>query len=85
MIVVKAAEYMQEYCIRVTFSDGVTKTVDLASELTGPMFQLLQDKTLFSQLSVDPDSETIVWPNGADIAPEYLYERGKLYNSQQNA
>ncbi len=75
-IFVKAAEYLKDYQILVTFSDGTVKRVDLSGALNGPMFEPLQDKGYFTQLSVDEESETIVWPNGADIAPEYLYQHG---------
>jgi hypothetical protein len=37
------------------------------------MFEPLQDESLFSQLRFDPEADTIVWPNGADLAPEYLH------------
>jgi hypothetical protein len=56
------------------FQDGVNGTVDLSAELWGPMFEPLRDATLFAQVSVHPELETVTWPNGADLAPEYLYE-----------
>ena len=72
-ITVTTANYIQEYKIEFQFSDGKTGIVDLFSSLTGPVFQSLQDMTLFCDFSIDPDLETIVWSNGADLAPEYLY------------
>jgi len=45
----------------------------LSSVLKGPVFEPLRNKSLFSKLKVDEELETIVWPNGADIAPEYIY------------
>jgi hypothetical protein len=47
--------------------------IDLSSALEGPAFQQLQDITVFAQLRVDKELDTIVWPNGADFAPEFLY------------
>lgn len=65
--------YLHEYKIQVTFNNGRTGTADLRSVLTGKMFEPLQDTSVFAQLTIDPDLETIVWPNGADLAPEFLY------------
>ena len=65
--------YLHEYKIQVTFNNGRTGTADLRSVLTGTMFEPLKDTSVFAQLTIDPDLETIVWPNGADLAPEFLY------------
>lgn len=56
------------------FSDGVEGEADLTDWLTGPVFEPLQDVERFAQVRLDPPF-TIAWPNGADIAPEALYER----------
>ena len=37
------------------------------------MFEPLKDKTLFAQAAIHPELETVTWPNGADLAPEFLY------------
>jgi len=62
------------YRLWIRFDDGKAGTVDLAAELWGPMFEPLKDTEFFAQASVDPDLETVTWPNGADLAPEFLYE-----------
>ncbi len=67
------AKYLEDYRVKVSFNDGKTGTVDLSQSLTGSVFNLLQDKKVFSQLKVDKVLDTIVWPNGVDFAPEYLY------------
>jgi hypothetical protein len=54
--------------------DGTSGTVDLAQELWGPMFEPLANPDLFHQAMVDPELETVVWPNGADLSPEFLYQ-----------
>jgi hypothetical protein len=56
------------------FEDGVTGEIDLAGfvEFTG-VFAPLADEREFAKVRVDPDLGTIVWPNGADLAPEMLY------------
>lgn len=45
----------------------------MAQSLTGKVFDPLKDMKMFSRFTVDKELDTIVWPNGADIAPEYLY------------
>jgi hypothetical protein len=72
MIFVKSAKYLIDYKIFVTFDDGSAGEVDLRGLLSGPVFEPLKDKNYFSRLMVDPELETIVWPNGADLAPEFL-------------
>ena len=62
------------YRLWIRFDDGTTGTVELAAELWGPMFEPLKDNAFFAQASVDPDLETVTWPNGADLAPEFLYK-----------
>jgi hypothetical protein len=68
-------EYLGDYRLRIRFADGVEGAIDLEDGLWGEMFEPLKDRTLFSALHLDPDLGTIVWPNGADLAPEFLYAR----------
>ncbi|MFV1976489.1 MAG: DUF2442 domain-containing protein [Candidatus Scalindua sp.] len=68
-------KYQGEYRIWLRFSDGVEGEVDFENELWGEVFQPLKDKTRFAELSLDKELETIVWPNGADFAPEFLYQQ----------
>jgi len=68
-------EYLGDYRLRIRFADGVEGEIDLKDELWGEMFEPLKDKALFSALHLDSDLGTIVWPNGADLAPEFLYAR----------
>lgn len=70
--------YREGYKLRVTFNNGVIKDVDLKDELYGEMFEPLRDITVFKQVIVNPDTNTIEWPNGADFAPEFLYKIGKV-------
>ncbi|MET0379663.1 MAG: DUF2442 domain-containing protein [Spongiibacteraceae bacterium] len=74
MLHVTSAKYIDDYRIWVCFDDGTEGEADLSSALSGPAFAPLRDKTVFGRFSVDPELETIVWPNGADLAPEYLKE-----------
>ena len=70
---VTRVEYLRDYVLRVTFNDGRVGEADLASALSGPVFAPLKDKALFAQAAIDPELETVAWPNGADLAPEFLY------------
>ena len=72
-ITVISATYVEQYQIQIQFSDGKTGIIDLLPFLQGPVFQPLHNPEAFQQFSVDPDLETIVWQNGADLAPEFLY------------
>lgn len=65
-------QYLQNYQLKLTFNDGVAGVVDLSNELWGEMFEPLQDTTLFSRVRLDKELDTIVWDNGADLAPEFL-------------
>ena len=66
------AEYQQDFKILLKFNDGLTGTVDLINYLDGEVFEPLKNKNYFKTFSVD--SWTIGWDNGADFAPEFLYE-----------
>jgi hypothetical protein len=71
---VVAVEAVGGYRLRLTFTDGTVGVVDLAYLLgRGPVFEPLHEAEYFAQVRVDPDGGTIVWPNGADVAPEPLY------------
>ncbi len=75
---VKEAKYLHDYVIWLRFNDGAEGEVDLQNELEGEMFAPLADKRAFRRFRVDPELETIIWDNGADLAPEYLYENMKV-------
>jgi len=66
--------HLEGYKLWLRFRDGVSGTVDLTSELWGPVFEPLKDVSLFAQAAVHPELETVTWPNGADLAPEFLYQ-----------
>ena len=62
------------YLLTVQFDDGTKKTLNLEPLLFGEMFEPLRDPAYFALASVDTELGTVVWPNGADLAPEFLYE-----------
>ena len=66
------ARYINGYTVWLRYADGAEGTVDLSGELSGPMFEPLRDRAVFSQLRLHPELHTLVWPNGADLAPEFL-------------
>lgn len=71
---VKEIEYKEAHVFEVLFEDGVCGEIDFSSFLNaGPVFDPLRDLNYFRQAVVD--GGTIAWPNGADIAPETLYEQ----------
>ena len=59
--------------VEVCFDDGREGVADLTEALEGPMFDALKDPDVFRKLRIDEELQTIVWPNGADLAPEYIY------------
>ena len=68
------AEYLRDYKILATFEDGKAGVIDLEHELWGEEFEPLREVGLFRRFRFDAELDTIVWPTGADLAPEYLYE-----------
>ena len=73
MVRVTDVKVLDGYRLQLMFSDGSRRVVDLANELSGPMFEPLQELSVFRQVRLDTELGTIVWPNGADIAPEALH------------
>jgi hypothetical protein len=69
--------YLKDYQLRLEFNDGKVKDLDLKDELYGEVFEALRELELFRKVAVNPDTGTIEWPNGADFAPEFLYEIGQ--------
>ena len=66
------ADYCGDHCIHVTFNDNSEKTIDFRPWLHGPVFEPLKNRNYFRRFSLE--GGTVAWPNGADIAPETLYE-----------
>lgn len=79
------ARHAGMYRVWLRFDDGLTGEIDLEDELWGPVFDPLKDVAEFAKLRADSEADTIVWPNGADLAPEFLYDRLKAALSGRNA
>ena len=67
------ARYVDGYRIEVTFDNGRKGIADLGGMLRGSVFEKLKDEKEFQRFEVDAELDTIVWANGADVAPEYIY------------
>ncbi len=70
---VREIEYRGGWVFRILFDDGLEGEVDFSEYIgKGPVFEPLRDESYFRNASIE--GGTIAWPNGADIAPETLYE-----------
>jgi len=72
------AKLVRDFVVWVRFNDGSEGEVDLTGELEGPVFEPLKDPKAFAQFRLDPEVHTLVWPNGADLAPEFLHEHARV-------
>ncbi len=68
------AEVSGRLTLRLSFNDHTCKTVDITPLLIGPIFEPLRDPAYFARMELDTVCRTVVWPNGADFAPEALHE-----------
>jgi len=69
------ANYVKDYILHLYFSDGSEGEIDLEPDLDGEIFMPLKDVSYFRSFTVNHELHTITWPNGADFAPEFLYEK----------
>ena len=72
------ARYVRDYVIWLRWSDGSQGEVDLRDELDGPIFEPLKDLSFFRSFTLSSELDTLVWPNGADLAPEFLREHTRV-------
>lgn len=75
MLEITRAEHLESFRIHLYFSNGEDGVVDLCEDLWGPVFEPLKDPTRFKECKVSEVLHTIAWENGADFAPEFLYDR----------
>jgi hypothetical protein len=78
MLNLTSVRHLRDYSLWLCFSDGSEGEVDLRAELEGPVFEALRDVALFAHARVHPELRTVVWPNGADFAPEFLHAQLQL-------
>jgi len=67
-------QYLTAYRLWLQFADGTQGEVDLEPELWGEVFEPLRDHAYFQTVQLDKELNTIRWANGADFAPEFLYQ-----------
>lgn len=72
------ARYVAEHVVWLRFRDGTAGEIDLKPVLEGPIFEPLQDLETFKQFQIHPEFQTLVWKNGADIAPEFLHDNVRI-------
>lgn len=74
LVRVRKVEPLDPFVVRVGFTDGTTREIDLEPLLDGPVFERVRrDPGFFDRVTVDEELGTIVWPNGADIDPDVLH------------
>jgi uncharacterized protein DUF2442 len=61
--------------LRLTFADGLIGDVDVLDRMSGPVFEEARTPEGFAKVTVDHETGTVIWPGGADLAPDTLYER----------
>jgi len=71
---VRSFEIVSPYTLRLRFDDGTEQTVDFRPVLAGELYGPLRRAELFNQVRIDPEVETLVWPNGADFDPATLHD-----------
>lgn len=71
----KEATYAGDYRVRVHYDNALEAEIDFSDFLRGYYHEPLKDKSLFSQVRVNPEVHVLEWPNGADMTPEITFER----------
>lgn len=69
-----SVRFLGGYRIRVSFDDGSAREVDLEPVLHGELYGPLRDPAVFAAVEIDPEVQTLVWPNGADFDPAVLHD-----------
>jgi hypothetical protein len=72
------ARWVIGHTVWLRFRDGTAGEIDLAPSFRGPVFEPLRDLAYFRQFRIHPEFETLVWPNGADFAPEFLHDNVRV-------
>jgi hypothetical protein len=68
-------EVVRQGVLRLTFADGLSGEVDVLDRMHGPVFEVARTPEGFIKAEADAETGTVVWPGGADLAPDTLYER----------
>lgn len=71
---VASLEHVGLRTLKLRFDDGLERVIDFTPVLAGELFGPLKDGDFFRQVRIDPESDTLVWPNGADFDPATLHD-----------
>ena len=71
---IRAFRIVRDFVLRVQFDDDTEQTIDLEPILEGELFGPLRDPRIFRAVRLDPETRTLVWPNGADFDPATLHD-----------
>jgi hypothetical protein len=74
---ITAVTVVEHGVLRLTFSDGLSADINVLDRMRGPVFADAVTSTGFAKVSIDPETGTVVWPGGADLAPDTLYVRAR--------
>ena len=72
---ITAAAAVRHGVLKLSFADGTIGEVDVLDRMRGPVFEEARTPEGFAQIEVDVETGTVIWPGGADLAPDTLYER----------
>jgi Protein of unknown function (DUF2442) len=75
---VRSFQIVAPYTLCVQFDDQTEQVINFEPVLAGDLYRPLQDVVLFNQVCIDPEVQTLVWPNGADFDPATLHDWPKL-------
>lgn len=71
---ITAVSHTGNYTLELVFEDGSVRSVDLENHLDGEVFEPLKNPEHFRTAHLNSDIDTVVWDNGADMSPDFLYE-----------
>jgi hypothetical protein len=74
---ITAVTVVRHGVLRLTFADGLLAELDVLERMRGPVFAEARTPARFGDVAVDPETGTVVWPDGADLAPDTLYPRAR--------
>ncbi len=75
---IRSFELVGPYTLRIEFDDSTWQTINFEPVLAGELYGPLRNQELFNQVQIDPEVQTLVWPNGADFAPEFLRDNVRV-------
>jgi hypothetical protein len=72
---ISAVSVIRHGVLRLTFADGLVGEIDVLERMRGPVFEQARTPAGFARATLDSETGTVIWPGGADLAPDTLYER----------